>query len=629
MLFWSGLVHSRFLMSLSILYHDLAVVGLSQCLRRVVVLLCVLLTVSGCDKSGSGGDGGEMVLHHAVGTKIKGLDPGNMRDVYSIMVGSQIFETLYQYHFLKRPYEIVPLLAEEMSEISDDLLTYTIRIKKGVFYQDDECFDGGKGRELRASDFVYSLKRIANIKYLSRNWSMFDGKIAGLDEFREYTKACESRSDVDYSRPVEGLQAVDDYTLVVKLTKPWPQLISTALADTATVPLAREAVDYYGRDIVTHPVGTGPFVLGVWHRGSYIELVRSPSFRGETYPSEGGLGDKEAGYLDDAGRPIPFADKVVWSVIMESQPSWFLFLQGKLDSRGIPKDNFDEAIAETGQLTESMKQRNIHLKTFLDPSTFWVGFNMLDPVLGNNKPLRLAISRAIDRERFIELFSNNRDTVAHGFIPPVMDAYQPDIKERGYSRYDPCEAMELLKEAAQLADGPIPTLEISMPGTDTFSRQYGQFLKRHLTAVGIDVEIVYMDWPTYLGKINTRSAQIFVSGVHASIPDAEDMLGLFCSQYWSPGSNSFNYRNDEFDKLYEEVSVMCDSPERRELYRRMEIIAMEDCPAAFMNHRVAYALHHDWYMNYKPHIFSYNLSKYRRIDMAKRAAYKDLLRTLK
>ena len=598
--------------------------------RTILIFVLVLFPVlSGCNQSSSDGEKEEMVLHHALGTKIKGLDPGNMRDVYSIMVGSQIFETLYQYHFLKRPYQIVPLLAEDMPQVSKDLLVYTIKIKKGIYYQDDPCFKEGKGRELKAEDFVFSIKRIANLKYLSRNWSMFDGKIAGLDDFREYTKTCKSRKDVDYSRPVEGLQTPDDYTLVIRLNKPWPQMISTALADTATTAVAKEAVDYYDKDIINHPIGTGPYQLGVWHKGSYIELVRNPTFRGETYPTEGESGDEEAGYLDDAGKPIPFADKIVWSVIRESQPSWFLFLQGKLDSRTIPKDNFDEAITETGDLTPGMKKRNIHLKTFMDPSTFWVGFNMLDPVLGKNKPLRLAISRAVNREKFIELFSNNRDVVAHGFIPPLMDGYQPNIKDKGYSRHDPEEARTLLKEAEKIHGGVLPTLKISMPGTSTFYRQFGQFLKRDFNAAGIEVEMEYMDWPTYLGKINTRSAQIFVSGVKASIPDAEDFLGLFYSKYWAPGSNSFNYRNAEYDKLYEKVSVMSESPERRELYRKMELIVLEDCPAAFMNHRVAFALHHDWYLNYKPHVFSYNLSKFRRIDMKKRAEYKNLLKRIK
>jgi len=435
-------------------------------------VLAVLLGTpfGGCDSSSSEKDSDEMVLRHALFTKLKGLDPGNMRDVYSVTVASQICETLYQYHFLKRPYEIVPLLAEQMPQISDDFLTYVIKIKKGVYFQDDKCFPGGRGRELKAEDFVFAVKRIANIKYLSQNWSMFDGKIVGLDEFREYTKGCESEDDVDYARQVEGLTASDEHTLVIKLKKPWPQLVGTALADIATAPIAKEAVFSYGKDIVSHPVGTGPFILKVWHRGSYVELVRNPKFRGEPYPGEGEVSDAEAGYLDDAGRIMPFADRVVWTVIEEYQPAWLLFLQGKLDNSPIPKDNYNEAITETRELTPVMKQRNIRLKKFLDPSTFWLGFNMQDPVLGSNKPLRRAISYAIDRDKFIQIFFNGRHLVAHGFVAPLMDSYDPNIKEKGYARYDPDKARELLKEAEQIHGGKLPELKMAIPGTDSFNR---------------------------------------------------------------------------------------------------------------------------------------------------------------
>ncbi len=598
-------------------------------LRNSVLLFLCVAIISGCGKRSSQESDNEMVLNHSLPSKLTGLDPGDQRNQTALTIKSQIFEPLYQYHFLKRPYRLIPLLAEDMPQISDDLLTYTIKIKRGVYFQDNECFPGGKGRELKAEDFIFAIKRIANIKYLSQNWSIFDDKIVGLDEFREYTKTCASIEDVDFSRKIEGLTAVDDYTIVIKLKRPWPQLMTYALSDTATAPVAKEAVDHYGKDIISNPVGTGPFMLSEWRRGSYIELVRNPNFRGELYPSEGEPGDAEAGYLDDAGKMMPFADKIVWTIIEESQPAWFLFMQGKIDAKSIPKDNWDEAIAESGDLTEEMKQRNIHLKTFMDPTVFFLGFNMQDPVLSKNKPLRRAISYAVDREKFIELFTNGRDMVAHGIIPPALAAYDPNIQNKGYAVYDPNKGRELLLEAEKINGGELPVLKIGMPGTDTFSRQFGQFLKRHLEAIGLEIEVDYMDGPTYWEKLHTRSLQMFASGSGATLPDAQDMLQSFYSEYWAPGSNSFNYKNSEFDKQYEKIAVMFDCPERKKLYRQMELIVLEDYPAVFLNHRVAYALHHDWYKNYKPNIFTQGLSKYRRIDIEKRAAYKELLKKVK
>ena len=161
-------------------------------------LVLILFFISGCGSSPSDGDPNEMVLYHSLPFRLTGLDPGDQRNMTALLIKSQIFEPLYQYHFLKRPYKLIPLLAEDMPQISEDGLVYTIKIKKGVYYQDGTCFPNGKGRQIRADDFIYAIKRIANIKYLSQNWSIFDDKIVGLDEFREYTKTCKRLEDADY-----------------------------------------------------------------------------------------------------------------------------------------------------------------------------------------------------------------------------------------------------------------------------------------------------------------------------------------------------------------------------------------------------------------------------------------------
>jgi len=592
-----------------------------------ILFTIILLIVSGCDGPSSVEEPNEMVLYSALASKVRGLDPGDIGDVTSSTVASQFFECLYQYHYLIRPYKLIPQLADGMPEISEDGLTYTIRIKKGVCFYDDECFPGGKGRELKTSDFAFAWKRIANIKYFSKNWWIFDNRVVGLDEFREYTKNCKSIDDVDYARPIEGLQVPDDYTLIIKLKKPWPQIIYL-LAHLPTAPIAEEAVDYYKKDIMSHPVGTGPFKLAQWHRGSYIKMVRNPDFREQFYPAQGQPSDLEKGLLIDAGRKLPIPDKMIMTFMQEDQPRWLQFLRGKIDTSGIPKDNFNQAIDVSRNLTPEMRRKNIHLKTFRDPSTFWIGFNMEDSVLGNNKPLRKAISYAIDKLEFIELFTNNRAERAYGFIPPLMKSYNPKIAETG-QKYDPNKARKLLKDAKDIYGGELPLLTLAAPGTDTLSRQMGQFYQRGLKDIGLNVEVEYMDWPTFQDRVKTKSAQMFLLGWVADYPDAESFLQLFYSKNASPGTNNFNYSNPEFDKIYEKVSVMSDSPERTRLYQKAEQIVIEDCPATFMTHQVAYVLHHDWVGNYKPHAFQYGLAKYRRIDLEKRAQYKKLLKKAK
>lgn len=570
-----------------------------------------------------------MVLCRPLISKVQTLDPSNSRDIYSATVIYQICEPLYVFHYLKRPYEIVPLIAEAMPEISPDGRVYTIRIKKGVRFQDDPCFPDGKGRDLKASDFVYALKRIANIRYACQNWSLFDDRIVGLNEFRDYTKQFKKELDVDYSKEVEGLKALDDCTLQITLTRPWPQILDVGFTDGCTSPVAKEAVDYYGQDIIVHPVGTGPFKLVTWQRSSYIELVRNENWRGEMYPSEGGPGDEEKGLLADAGKPVPFADRVIFRIIEEDQPNWLLFMRGKLDVVGIPKDNFEKAVS-MGQrdLTEAMKARKINLEIFNDPSTFWIGFNMKDPVLGPNLPLRKAISRALDRQKMIDVLFNGRFQIAHSLVGPGMNSYDPDVAQYGYAKYDLEESQQLLKDAVAIYGKPLPKLTLAIPGTDTFFRQQGQLIKRMFDQAGIGLDVEYMDFPTYQEKQNKGLCQMFISGVSAGCPDAIDLLDMFTVKNFAPGSNKFFYSNPKFEDLFAKVEVMQDSPERTELYRKLERMILEDYPAAFLTHRMMFQVSHHWYKNYKPVVFGYGFLKYHRVDIEERRQYSEFVKQL-
>jgi ABC-type transport system substrate-binding protein len=587
------------------------------------VLTAAIIILVGCDKR-SRKSQSPNVLQHRLQDKVKTLDPADIGDIISDAVANEFFEQLYGYHYLKRPYQIVPVLADGMPEISSDGLTYTIKIKKGVFFADDRCFKNGKGRELKADDFVFAWKRMADIKTLSNNWWIFDGRIVGLDEFRGYTKTCEKSRDVDYSRPVEGLYAVDDWTLVIKLKRPWPQILYM-LAYLPTAPIAKEAVDCYGKDVDSHPVGTGAFKLKIWNRGSYIEAVKNPTYRGEPYPSEGEPGDREAGLLADAGKPMPFVDRIIWRIVPEDQPRWLLFGQGDVDITSIPKDNFGQAIAPGRELTPEMKKRNIKLITFQEPDTFYIGFNMEDPILGKNKPLRLAISCAFDREKWIELFFNGRGDVAYGFIPPCMPGYDPNIKQYSKTEYNPEKARQLLMQAEQLNGGPLPVFKLTISGTETTYRQMGQFLKRSLDEIGLNVEAEYLDWPTYLEKLRTKGLQIYQCGWIADYPDVESFLQTFYSKR-APWPNDTCYSNPEYDSVFDQAALMPDCDQRTELYRKAERIVVEDAPCAFLYHRIFYVMYHDWVTNlkpnaYRPDCFGAGFSKYYRIDVVKRAEY--------
>jgi ABC-type oligopeptide transport system substrate-binding subunit len=581
------------------------------------------LSVSGCkDNPDKARDNG-VVLQQRLRAYVQTLDPMNVRDTTGTCVASDIFDTLYDYHYLKRPYEIVPQLAAAMPTISEDGTCYTIPLRKDVYFHDDPCFPDGKGRLLKAEDVVYAFKRIADIKTRSVSWWILDRRIVGLDDFREYTKTCQ-KGQVDYDRPVEGLQALDDTTLQIKLNKPWPQLVFW-LTYIATAPVAREAVEYYGDEIGFHPVGTGAFKVDRWLAGAYVEASRHPRYY-DRYPTEGGPGDQEAGLLEDAGKPLPFVDKVIWRIVVEDQPRWRLFLKGYLDMVGVPKDNFGQVFTSGVSLNEEFTERQIRMTEFDEPGTFWVAFNMQDPVLKDNKPLRQAISFSIDRKKYIEIFFDGRAHEAFGFIPPVMPGYDPNIVAISNSRYDLVAAHRCLEDAKRVAGGKIPRLRIAIGGTDSTNRQMCQYMQRCIESIGLDAEIELYDWPTFLEKMRKGDLQLLITGWSADYPDVESFLQLFYSKN-IPYPNEFHYSNPKYDAIFERISVMPDCPERTALYQEAQRIINDDLPCAFTLHRASFIMCHDWIRNVKPNSYKnemagWGMTKYYRIDPAKREAYK-------
>ena len=597
--------------------------GRKMLVKRLLIVPLVFLAVGVILLTGCGGGqddqgSGTMIRYMSLSAKVRGMDPMDIGDTTSSAVASQIFECLYQYHYLKRPYELIPCLAVDFPTVGDDGLTYTFKLRQDVFFTDDPCFttSQGRGRRLVAADFIYAWKRIADVKNISKNWWVFEDHIVGLDEFRNYSKQLKTGEKADYNRSVEGLQAPDDFTLVVNLKKPWPQILYL-LAHLPTAPVAHEAVEHYGKAIHNHPVGTGPYILKDWKRGSKIIMVRNPHFREEFYPAEGAPGDKEGGLLRDAGKVLPFVDEARWQVIEEDQPRWLIFMRGQLDSSGIPKDFYSRAIDPGRALRPEMKAKGIRLQIFRDPSTYWYGFNMEDPIVGTNKPLRQAMSMGINRSEYIEIFTNNRADVAQGPIPPLFKEYDAGIINPN-CQYNPERARELLKQAAEIHGGPLPVITISTPGTDTLSRQMGEYVTLAMENIGLEVKVDYMDWPSFQDRIKTKSSQVFRIGWIADYPDPENFMQLFYSKNVSPGPNNFNYRNSTFDTLYEKVKAMPDSSERVQMYHEMENIIRDDCPAIFLVHGVAFVLHYDWLRNYKPHVFGYGLLKYQNIDVAVR-----------
>jgi ABC-type transport system substrate-binding protein len=558
--------------------------------------------------------------------RIRGFDPVTSNDTTSSRAVSTVYEGLYEYEYLVRPYTVRPLLAEGMPEVSPDGLTYTIRIKKGVKFADDPCFPGGKGRELIAEDFVYSWKRVADTRNMSTCYWIFEDHIVGLDGFHERS----TKDQANYGERIEGLQALDRYTLQLKLARPYPQLI-WVLTMSYTFAVPHEAVAYYGKEFLNHPVGTGPYIIKDWKwRNHGIVYVKNPTYHGDTYPTRGEPGDKEKGLLDDAGKPAPILKEITLNVIADQSTEWLVFLSGAIAYPifGISHDNFEAVITSQEELAPELKARGIRLVKTPELYTFYLGFNMDDPVVGassdpdvslRHKKLRHALSHTIDIDKWDE-FYNHRMVPANGPIPPNMSGYDA-TKPLPYP-FDLKKARQLIAEAGY-PDGRDPktgdrlAVTMELPNaSDPGERQSLDLIGSFFDQIGVQLKPSYNNWPEFLKKMERRQCQMYRLAWVADYPDAENFLQLFYSKSASPGPNNSNYSNPEFDRLFEQAHTMLDSPERTALYQKMAAIVVEDAPWITLSYPLAFGLYQPWFKNYKPHDFPYPFLKFYSVDPA-------------
>jgi ABC-type transport system substrate-binding protein len=347
--------------------------------------------------------------------------------------------------------------------------------------------------------------------------------------------------------------------------------------------------------------------LKSWRRNYRIEYERNPTFNGQRYPSEGEPEDRAAGLLADAGKPLPLLDRLVDYDIQEYYTMWQMFLGGQLYSSGINKDYFEKVITPELGLSDALKKKGIRLYKVPNLVTNYIGFNMRDPVVGPNKKLRQAFATALDVDKYIAVITNGRYSPANTPIPPGI----PGHTDRPYPyQYNLSRAKQLLAEAGypggRDAQGRPLRLTMIMPGAgSTDARQLADFWAEQLRAIGIELVVQQLTFAEYLRREHDGETQLFIAGWVIDYPDAENFLKLFYGPNKCPGVNATNYQNPEFDRLYEQIATMPDSPERTALYERMAQITLDDCVWALIGYPLAYGLYQPWFQNYKPHAFPY------------------------
>ncbi len=588
----------------------------------------------------------------------KTLDPAVSYNYADHTILANIYETLLEYHYLQRPYLLMPGLAEAVpveQTLPDGRYSYRFHLRPGMRFESDPCFArdgaGTTDREILASDVAFQLMRIADPETISPVVATFS-KIDGFAEFADRLVALRSsdpefgkrRIDRQYAdaEGVEGIVVHGPYELEVVLHEPYPQLLYW-FAMPFTAPVPWEAVDYYdgeeGRPFFKeHPIATGPFRLTRYEKHNRIVLERNPNWYGTlhpdwrapgtVYPSQGEPGDAEAGLLrpEYVGKPLPFLERIEFRMEKENIPAFNKFLQGYYDASTIIQESFDRAVQE-GRLSPAMKARGMELEKSVDPDIYYIGFNMNDPVVGaragdRGRKLRQAMSLAVDVVEFDRVFQNGRGVPAQSPIPPGIFGYDPDYVNP-FRTPDPDRARALLAEAGY--EGGIDPrtkrplrLSFDTPDPSTRGRLTYQFFVDAWRRIGLDVELNATNYNRFQDKVRDGAYQIYMWGWIADYPDPENFLFLL----WGPNAsstnpgapNTSNFVDPRFDALFVTMKDMPNGPERLAKIREMRAILQKQRPWIELFHRENYVLYHGWLQNVKPAGISLPASKYVDVD---------------
>jgi ABC-type transport system substrate-binding protein len=673
-------------------------------MRQIAACLISFIFLAGCGQAWNdpypASDAGRNILYTAFTDRPKHLDPAQSYTEDEITFTAQIYEPALQYHYLKRPYQLISSTVEQVPQaryfdaqgrelaadapaesIAESL--YELKLKKGIRFQPHPAFamnrygqpeylgkniaDGRQKiadfpqagtRELVADDYIYQLKRLAHPRLHSPIFGMMADKIVGLKALGEdlgkaaKTLPTDGWLDLD-AYPLSGVEKVDSHTWRIRLKGKYPQFLYW-LAMTFFAPVPREVDRFYAQPGMAAknltldwwPVGTGPFMLSENDPNRRMVLSRNPNFHGQTYPCEGEAGDREAGLLEDCGKPLPFIEQAVFTREKEAIPYWNKFLQGYFDASGISSDSFDQAVrVNVGgdvALSDEMRDKGIRLLTSVKTSTFYMGFNMLDPVVGGlssrSTKLRQAISIAIDQEEYISIFANGRGIAAQGALPPGIFGYEAG--EEGIDKvvYDWVDgkpkrksvevAKKLMSEAGYSNGRDEKTGEPLVVNLDTTSGGMGEksrldWLTRQFAKIDIQLVVRTTDFNRFQDKVRKGNIQLYYLGWNADYPDPENFFFLLDGnegKVAKGGENASNYANPEFDRLFVKMKNMDNTPERLTIIRQMTGILQHDAPWVFGLHPKSYTLGHHWLKNRKPNDVGNNILKYQRIDAAERTA---------
>ena len=545
-------------------------------------------------------------------TSETGFDPARVGDSPSFLILSHIFEPLLGYDPLARPVKLRPRTAVAMPEASADFRTWTIAVRPGILFTPDPAF-GGQPRELVAQDYVYAFMRLADPAHKSPAWSGLEqSAISGLAERRR--EAVDGKKAFDYARPIEGLQALDRYTLRFKLDAGRPRF-AQQLSDTATSAVAREVIEAHGELSMQHPVGTGPFRLAEWRRASRIVLERNPLYREVFYDADPAPDDAEGQAILARlkGRRLPMVDRVEIAVIDEGQPTWLSFLNGEADWIALPSE-FMEVAMPGGRVAPHLARRGIRADRATLPATYYTMFNMEHPLVGGYAPpqvaLRRAIGLAIDVGREVELLRSGSAVPAQSPVTVNMSGFEAAFRCE-MSEYSPPRARALLELYGyrdrdgdgwrEAPDGKPLLLEMATQPTQQ-TRRFDELMKRDMDAIGLRVRFSPAQWPEQYKAARAGKLMLWSVSGRASAPDGLQGF-LRYDGAASGGINLSRFNLPQMNELIARLLALPDGPEREAGFRQAKRLAAAWMPYKLRTHLVQVSLMQPRLVGYRRPLF--------------------------
>ena len=565
------------------------------------------------------------VLHYVFTAAETGFDPAVAHDIYSSQIIRSIYETLYTYDYLARPAKLVPSTAATMLAISDGGKTYTITLKKGIYFTDDPVFKGRK-RELTAADYIYSLKRLMDPEVRSTWAWLLEGKVVGLDAS---AKQAVKTGRFDYDKPIRGLEQVDRYTLRIRLNRPDYNL-THILAHYPTSAVAREVATAY-RDgngqIMAHPVGTGPYVLAKWQRGSKMILDANPGYRGFIWDFKAGNDPEDERIVREMkGKKMPRIGRVEINVIAEDQSRWLAFQNREIDLFSLEGPLAPRAL-EKGRLRPELVSKGVQLSRIVEPELTQYYFNMEDPVLGGLSREKVALRRAIamahNVKEEIDVVWNGEAIALDYPVPPGIDGY--DASYKSVIRYEPEVANALLDRFGYkkgtdgyrtLPDGK-PLVVVFSARSDSTGQQQLEMWKKTFDRLSIRMKGDKRLFPDLLKAEKQCRLMMRTSNWIADYPDGSNFMQLFYGPHTGQSNNGCA-RIPQYDRLYEQSVALPPGKQRDLLYHKMARILEVVAPTRIGYARYRNMLLQPYVMGYKKHPVMHNEWLYIDIDDDKR-----------